>query len=148
MEGNIIPWAPTEKGNQKTVRLCNYCHKNGHKPKWCRKKMRDEEIRRLQHNISFYKNIGPIRDYGTSASNCRIQHDQNVGRYRGSDDVNIPAKKLPSTEDETCQDENNDVTPLEPKFIWTTKGMSFRRAQFNSAEESDDELSDQLPLGY
>ena len=39
MEGNSRPWAPTQKGEQKTVRFCNYCHKNGHTPNWCRKKM-------------------------------------------------------------------------------------------------------------
>ena len=27
MEGNSRPWAPTQKGKQKTVRFCNYCHK-------------------------------------------------------------------------------------------------------------------------
>ena len=61
--------------------------------------------------------------------------------------MNIPTNKLLSTEDETCQDESNVATPLEPKFISTTNGMSFRMAQFNSAEEADDELSDSLPLG-
>ena len=38
VEGNSRPWAPTQKGKQTTVRFCNYCHKNGHTPKWCRKK--------------------------------------------------------------------------------------------------------------
>ena len=38
MEGNSRPWAPTWKGKQKTVRFCNYCHKNGHTPNWCSKK--------------------------------------------------------------------------------------------------------------
>ena len=42
MEGNSRPWAPTQKRKQKTVRFCKYCHKNGHTPNWCRKKMRDE----------------------------------------------------------------------------------------------------------
>ena len=148
MEGNFRPLAPTQKGNQKTVRFCNYCHKNGHTTNWCRKKMRDEEIRRVQHCMSFYKNIAPIREYGTSDSNCRSQHDRNVDRCPDSDDLNIPTNKLVSTEDETCQAESNDVTPLEPKFISTTNGMSFRKAQFNSLEESDDELSDPLPVGY
>ena len=54
---------------KKTVRFCNYCHKNGHTPNWCRKKMRDEEIRRVQHDMSFYKDTAPIREYGTSDSN-------------------------------------------------------------------------------
>ena len=148
MDGNFRPWAPNQKGNQKTLRFCNYCHKNGHTPKWCRKKMRDEEIRRVQHDMSFNKNIAPIREYGTSDSNCRSRHDESVDKCPGSDDVNIPTNKLLSTEDETCQDECDDVTPLETKFISTANGMSFRTAQFNSAEESDDELSDPLPLGY
>ena len=98
--------------------------------------------------MSFNKNIAPIRENGTSDCNCRSQHDQNAARCPVSDDVNIPTNKLLSTEDKTCQDESNDVTPLEPKFISTNNGMSFRMAQFNSAEESDDELSDPLPLGY
>ena len=148
MEAKFRPWTPTQKGNQKTVRFCNYCHKSGHTPKRCRKKMRDEEIRIVQHDMSFNKNIAPIREEGTSDSNCRSQHDQNVGSCPDSDDVNIPTNKLISTKEETCEDESNNVTPLEPKIISTTNGMSFRMAQLNSAEESDDELSDPLPLGY
>ena len=49
MERNSRPWAPTQKGNQKNVRFCNFCHKNGHTQKWCRKKMRDEEIRKIRY---------------------------------------------------------------------------------------------------
>ena len=98
--------------------------------------------------MSFNKNLAPIREYGTTDSNCRSQHAQNVDRCPDSDDVNVPTNKLLSTGVETCQDESNDVTPLEPKFVSTTNGMSFRVAQFNSAEESDDELSDPLPLRY
>ena len=48
MEGNSRPWAPTRKGKQKTVRFCNYCHKNGHTPNWCRKKMRDEKYEKYK----------------------------------------------------------------------------------------------------
>ena len=110
--------------------------------------MRDEERRRVQHDMSLYKNIAPIREYGTSDTYCRSQHDQSADRCLDSDEMNIPTNNFLSTEDETCQDENNDVIPLEPKFISKTNGMSFRMAQFNSAEESDNELSDPLPLGY
>ena len=47
MEGNSRERALNQKEKQKTVRFCNYCHKNGHTPKWCRKKMRDEEIQNV-----------------------------------------------------------------------------------------------------
>ena len=66
--------------------------------------MRDGEKRRVQHDMSFYENIVPIRKYGTSDSNCRSQHDQNVDRCPDLDNVNIPTNKLLSTDDETCQD--------------------------------------------
>ena len=148
IQGNFRPRAPTQKRNQKTVRFCSYCHKNGHTPKWCRKKMPEKEKGRVQHDMSFNKNIASKREYATSDSNCRSQHDQNVDQYPDSDEVIIPTNKLLSTEDETCQDESNQVIPLEPKFISTTNGMSFRMAQFNSIEESDNELFDPLPLGY
>ena len=77
MEGKFRPWTPTQKGNQKIVRFCKYCHKSGHTPKRCRNKMRDEEVRRVQHDMSLTKDIAPIREEGTSDSNCRSQHDQN-----------------------------------------------------------------------
>ena len=49
MEGNSRPWAPTQKGKQTTVRFCNYCYKNGHTPKWCRKK--NERRRNTKNTI-------------------------------------------------------------------------------------------------
>ena len=75
--------------------------------------MRDEEIRRVNHDMSFNKNVTPIREYRTSDSNCRSQHDQNVDRCPDSDDMNIPTNKLRTTEDETSEDESNVVTPLD-----------------------------------
>ena len=36
--------ALNQKEKQKTFRFCSYCQMKGHTPKWCRKKMRDEEI--------------------------------------------------------------------------------------------------------
>ena len=38
MKGNYRPWAPNQKEKQKSARFCTYCHKDGHTPKWCRKK--------------------------------------------------------------------------------------------------------------
>ena len=142
------PWAPTQKGEQKTIRFCYYCRKNGHTANWCRQKTRDEEIRKLQRDMSFKNNITPIREYGTSDSNCSREHNQNVDLCPDSDDANIPINKLRTTEVGTCKAESNDVTPLEPKFISTTNGMIFNMARFSSFGESDDELSDPLPLGY
>ena len=148
MKGNFKPWAPTQKGQQKTVRFCNYCRKNGLTPNLYRQKIRDEEIRKVQRDMSFKKNLAPIREYGTSDSTCSPKLNQNVDLCPDSDDANIPIKKVGTAEVGTCKAESNDVTPLGPKFISTTNGMSFNMARFSSIGESDDELSDPLPLGY
>ena len=95
--------------------------------------------------MSLKKNTAPIREYGTSESNCRSQHDQNVDRCPDSDDVNSPTNKLLTTEGETCLHESNDLTPPETTFPSRTNGMSFNMVQFTSIAESDDELSDPLP---
>ena len=50
VQGNFSPWAPTQKGNQKTVRFCNCCHKVGHTPSWCRKKCETTKYERYDMN--------------------------------------------------------------------------------------------------
>ena len=148
MEGNSRPWAPTQKGNQKTVRFCNYCQKNGHTRNWCRKKMRDQEIRRIQKEMSFKRNHVPNQNHGTNAVDRSAQYDQNVDRSSDSDDGNNPTNNLQPGEEEARQDEPNEITPLEQRYLHRNKGMRFNAAQFTSAGESDDELSDPLPTGY
>ena len=121
MKGNSRPWAPTQKGKQKPVRFCPYCHKNGHTPNRRRKKMRNAEIRRVQQDISLKKNTAPTREYGTSDSNCRSQHGGNVNRPPDSDDVNIPIDKLLITKEETCPDGSNDLTTPDPESVPGTR---------------------------
>ena len=137
MEGNFRPWAPTQKGNQKTVRFCNYCHKNGHTPKWCCKKMRDEEIRKVRYEMSSTRKHVPTQDHGTNALNRSAQYDRNVDISVDLDDGNNPTNENQPTEGEDGQDEPNEFTPPEPGFFHRNNGMSFRMARFNSAEEFD-----------
>ena len=48
---------------------------------------------------------------------------------------------------DSWHDESNELIPYEPRFISRTDGMSFNLAQFTSTGESDDEMSNPLPLG-
>ena len=48
VEGNTRPIDPNQKGRQTSARFCNYCRTNGHTPSWCRKKIRDEELRQIE----------------------------------------------------------------------------------------------------
>ena len=50
---------PNQKGRQNATRFCNYCRSNGHTQNWCRRRMRDEEIRRVQYNMSHQRNVAP-----------------------------------------------------------------------------------------
>ena len=37
-----------QNGRQSTTRFGHYCRTNGHTPSWCRRKIRDEELKRKQ----------------------------------------------------------------------------------------------------
>ena len=45
VEGNPRTADPNQKGRQNATRFCNYCRTNGHTPSWCRKKIREEELK-------------------------------------------------------------------------------------------------------
>ena len=49
VEGNPRKLDPKQKGRQNETRFCNYCRTNGHTPSWCRKKIRDEEVKRIEN---------------------------------------------------------------------------------------------------
>ena len=47
VDGNPRRVDPNQRRRQTATRICNYCRTNGHTPSWCRKKIRDEELRRI-----------------------------------------------------------------------------------------------------
>ena len=148
MKGSYRPWAPNQKEKQKPARFCTYCHKDGHTPKWCRKKIRDEEIRKIQNEMSSKSNHVPKQNHGTNAIDRSAQYDQNLDQSPNSDDSNNSTNEHQLTEEETAQDESNEFTPPGRRSFSRNSGMSFNLTQISSAGESDDELSDPLPLGY
>ena len=137
-----------QKGLQNATRFCNYCRANGHTQNWCRRRMRDEEIRRVQYDMSLKRNVAPIWDCGTSGFNRESQYGQNRDQPSNSSDGNNPSNELLTTEGEAWQHRSNELIPNEPRFTSRTDGFSFNMAQFTSTGESDDEMSDPLPLGY
>ena len=140
--------ALNQKEKQKTVRFCSYCQMKGHTPKWCRKKMRDEEIRKIRYEMTSKNNHVPNQNHGTNAVDRSAQYDQNVEQCLNSDDGHNPTNELPlTTEEETGQDEFNEITPSERRSFSRNSGMRFNAAQFTSDGESDDELPNPLPLG-
>ena len=54
---------PNQKGRQNATRFRNYCRTNGHTPMWCRKKIRDEEIKKVQEGVMAEKRVTFTNDY-------------------------------------------------------------------------------------
>ena len=52
-----------QKGRQHATRFCNYCRTNGHTPSWCRKKIRDEELQRIENERTAEKKVKFTQDY-------------------------------------------------------------------------------------
>ena len=63
LEGNQRSIDPNQNGKQNATRFCGYCRTNGHTPKYCRKKIRDEEILRLQNDATAEKKVTFNQNY-------------------------------------------------------------------------------------
>ena len=63
VEGNSRTADPNQKGRQNATRFCNYCRTNGHTPSWCRKKIRDEELKRIENERTAEKKVTFTQDY-------------------------------------------------------------------------------------
>ena len=63
IEGNQRPIDLNEKGRQNATRFCGFCRTKGHTPNYCRKKMREEEIKKLQNEATAEKKVTFTQDY-------------------------------------------------------------------------------------
>ena len=63
LQGNQRPVDPNQKGRENATRFCGYCRTNGHTPNNCRKKMRDEEIKKLQNEATAQRKVTFTQDY-------------------------------------------------------------------------------------
>ena len=63
IEGNSRTVDPNQKGGQIATRLCNFCRTNGHTPSWCRKKIGDEELKRIEKERTAEEKVTFTQDY-------------------------------------------------------------------------------------
>ena len=139
---------PDQQGRQKLTRFCNYCHKNGHTINWCRKKMRDEEVRKIRNDMLSKRKISPIKNSSAEQFNRRPPNNGAMNNSLELDYKNSPLIERLSNEEANWQHEDEQFTPPEPRFLPRKNGMSFNMAEATSINESDGESSDSLPLGY
>ena len=63
VEGNPRTVDPNQKERQNATRFCNYCRTNGHTPSWCRKKIRDEELKRIENERTTERKVTITQEY-------------------------------------------------------------------------------------
>ena len=63
LEGNQKPIDPNQKRRQNATRSCGYCRTNAHTTSYCRKKIRDEVVKRLQNEATAEKKVAFTNDY-------------------------------------------------------------------------------------
>ena len=83
LEGNQRRVDPNQKRRQNATRFCGYCRTNGHTPSFCRKKIRDEEIKKLQNEATAEKKVAFTQDY-----NKRRGPSHGSGNWTGRNDNN------------------------------------------------------------
>ena len=63
VEGTTRTVDPNQKRRRNATRFCNYCRANEHTPSWCRKKIRDEELKRIENERTAEKKVTFAQDY-------------------------------------------------------------------------------------
>ena len=52
-----------QKGRQNATRFCNHCRTNEHTPNWCRKKIRDDELNRIEKERTAERKVTFTQDH-------------------------------------------------------------------------------------
>ena len=82
---------PNQKCRQNARRFCNYCGTNGPTPSWCRKKIRDEEIKKVQDGMMAEKRVPFTSDYnkrrGPSHGSGQFTYSNTGNRHQAGRDI-------------------------------------------------------------
>ena len=132
---------PNQKGRQNATRFCNYCRTNGHTPSWCRKKIRDEEVKRIQNGMMTEKRVTFTNDYnkrrgpshGSGQFNCNNTGNRNPMRRDTTD-------TQPSTYEGATHfyQRSNWGNPGRNNSFNPSRGRPFDRYQNQFANRNDD----------
>ena len=139
---------PDQQERQKPARFRKYCHENGQTSNCCRKKIRDEEVLKVRFQVSPRRKTIPIPNNSNRISTRRLQNNHNMSHFPELYYKNSPLKDCLPNEEANRQHEAEQFTTPEPVFFPRIIGMNLVMADIPSIDESDDESSDLLPLGY
>ena len=83
-------FCPDQQGRQRPPRFCKYCHKNGQTLNWCRRKMRDEEVRKIRNDMSSKRKISPKKNSSTDQFNRKPPNNDAMNDFLELDDRSSP----------------------------------------------------------
>ena len=63
VEGIFRTVDPNQRGKQNATRFCKYCRTSGHTPSWCRKNIRDKELKRIENERTTERKVTITQDY-------------------------------------------------------------------------------------
>ena len=134
---------PNQKDRQNATRFCNYCRTNGHTRMWCRKKIRDEEIKKVQDGMMAEKRVTFTNDYnkrrGPGHGSGQFTYNNSGNRYQTGRD-------LPDTQQSTYDgaiqfhSRSNWSNPPRKNTFNSGRGRPFNRyqSQFGSRNDNND----------
>ena len=101
VEGNPRTVDPNQKRRQNATPFCNYCRTNGRTPSWCRKKIRDEELMRIENERTAEKKVTFTQDYnkerGPDHGSQQWTRGQNFQRRNQNNNNDGPTRKFPTS---------------------------------------------------
>ena len=119
---------PNQKGRQNATRFCNYCRTNGDTPSGCRKKIRDEELKRSENERTVEKEVTLTQD-----------HNKERGSDHGSEQW---------TRGQDFQRRNQIFNIDRPTTIFPTSYQNFslrRNFGYGNNHPNNERLYDQRP---
>ena len=133
--------APNQMDRQNATRFCIYCRTNGHTPSWCRKKFRDEEIKKGQDGMMAEKRVTFTNDYnkrrGPSHGSGQLTYSNTRNRHRAGRDI---TDKQQSTYDGATQFHQRSIwgNPTRNNTFNSGRGQPFNRCQNQFVIRNDD----------
>ena len=116
VEGNSKPVDPNQKGRQNATRFCNYCCTNGHTPSWCRKKVRDEELKKIENERTAEKRVTFTRDYNKKKEDQAMDLDNGIAiKTLLTDLIPVTGRRTRTGGDYLTDDQTN--SPIETTEI-------------------------------
>ena len=117
---------PDQQGRQKLTRFSNYCHRNGHTLNWCRKKRRDEEVRKIHNDMWSKREISPIKNSSPKQFHRKPPNNDAMNNFLELDDRSSPSIERLPNEEANWQHEDEQFTPPERRLLPRNNDMSFK----------------------